>query len=56
MIEQEPLVPLQWDIETDVVVARLVTGAGTQRLTPFGRSPLMNQAKEERSYEKCMAR
>jgi hypothetical protein len=26
MIEQEPLVPLQWDIETDVVVARLVTG------------------------------
>jgi hypothetical protein len=25
MIEQEPLVPRRWDIETDVVVARLGT-------------------------------
>jgi len=58
MIEQEPLVPHQRDIETGVVVARLGTAGfrGTQRLIPFGPSPLINQAKEERSYEECMAR
>jgi chromate transport protein ChrA len=58
MIEQEPLVPHRWDIETDVVVARLGTAgfSGTQGLIPFGRSPLVNQAKEERSYEEYMAR
>jgi hypothetical protein len=58
MIEQEPLVPHRWDIETDVVVARLGTAgfSGTQRLIPFGPSPLVNQAKEERSYEEYMAR
>jgi chromate transport protein ChrA len=46
------------DIETDVVVARLGTAgfSGTQGLIPFGRSPLVNQAKEERSYEEYMAR
>jgi hypothetical protein len=48
MIEQGPLVPHRWDIETDVVVARL----GTAGLP----SPLMHQAKEQRSYEKYMAR
>jgi hypothetical protein len=58
MIEQEPLVPHRWDIETDVVVARLGTAgfSGTQRLIPFEPSPLVNQAKEERSYEEYMAR
>jgi hypothetical protein len=54
MIEQKPLVPHRWDIETDVVVAGFGGAAGfsgTQRLIPFGPSPLMNQAKEKRSYE-----
>ena len=38
MIEQEPLVLHQRDIETGVVVARLGTAGfrGTQRLIPFG--------------------
>jgi hypothetical protein len=58
MIEQEPLVPYRRGIETDVFVARLETAgfSGTQRLIPFGPSPLMNQAKKERSYEEWMAR
>ena len=50
--------PHQWDIETYVVVAGFGAAgfSGTQRLIPFGPSPLMNQAKEERSYEEYMAR
>ena len=58
MIEQEPLVPHRWDIETHVVVARLGTAgfSGTQRLIPFGRSLRTNQANEERWYEEHMAR
>jgi hypothetical protein len=58
MIEQEPLVPYQSDIEIDLVVARLWTTrfSRPQRLIPFGPSPLMNQAKEERWYEEYMAR
>jgi hypothetical protein len=58
MIEQEPLVPNQWDIETDVVVAGFGAAgfSGTQRLIPFGPSPRANQAKEERSYEEYVAR
>jgi hypothetical protein len=49
VIEQEPLVPHQWDIETDVVVARFGAAgfSSTQRLIPFGPSPRTNQAKEE---------
>jgi hypothetical protein len=58
MVEQEPLVPHQWDVDTDVVVARLGTAgfSCTQRLIAFGPSPRINQAKEERSYEEYMAR
>jgi hypothetical protein len=58
MIEQEPLVPHQWDIEPNVVVAGFGAAgfSGTQRLIPFGPSPFMNQANEERSYEEYMAR
>jgi hypothetical protein len=49
MIEQELLVPHQCNIETDVVVAGFGAAgfAGTQRLTLFGPSPLMNQAKKD---------
>ena len=52
------MVAQRWDIETDVVVARLGTAgfSGTQRLIPFGPSPRTNQAKEERWYEEYLAR
>jgi hypothetical protein len=58
MIKQEPLVPHQCDIETDVVIDGFGAAgfSGSRRLIPFGRSPLMNQAKEERSHEEYMAR
>ena len=44
MIEQEPFVPHQWDIETDVVVAGFGAAgfSSTQRLIPFGPSPRTN--------------
>jgi hypothetical protein len=58
MIEQEPLVPHWWNIETDVVVAPLGTTGffRPQRLTACRPPPLMNQTKEERSNEEYMAR
>ena len=58
MIEQEPLVPHQFDIEADVVVAGFGAAgfSGPQRLIPLGPSPRTNQAKEERLYEEYMAR
>ena len=58
MIEQEPLVPHQWDIETDVVVAGFEAAgfSDAQRLIPFGPSPCTNHAEEEKSYEEYMAR
>jgi hypothetical protein len=51
--------PHQWDIKTDIVVARFGAAGlgGTQRLIPFGPSPLMNQAlKRKDPYEEYLAR
>jgi hypothetical protein len=49
-IEQEPLVPHRWDIETDVVVARLGTEGRHTASDPFGRSPRTNQWMKSDDY------